>query len=298
MSLDWSTIKDLELPFGKVKKIEKSDGTVLWQKKSTLPPCLAFQSDSSFSVASYNSATDTTVAHYWNGTIEYSTNGSTWSTWNGSLITAGGDAGKGYTLYFRGRGNTHINKSNSEYARWQINGTDVSCTGNIETILDWESVKSGVHPVMDGYCFAYLFYGDSSLIECPMLPATTLSSHCYTCMFRNCTNITTPPELPATTLSDYCYYYMFDGCTNLMVVPALPATVMYSNCYAYMLYRCVNIKFSRTQIGDYQNEYRIPLSGTGTAASGWNSNMFSGTGGTWKSNPSINTIYYTSNTVA
>ena len=47
-------------------------------------------------------------------------------------------------------------------------------------------------------------------------------------------------------------------------------------------------------MAEYKKEYRIPKTGTiNSAPSNWNANMFSMTGGTFKGNPTINTIYYT-----
>jgi hypothetical protein len=64
-----------------------------------------------------------------------------------------------------------------------------------------------------------------------------------------------------------------------------------------MFSNCTNIKISQTQTSEYQTEYRIPTSGTGTDVNNALSNMFAGTGGTFKGTPTINTTYYTSNEV-
>lgn len=173
-------------------------------------------------------------------------------------------------------------------------------------------------------CYQYMFYGCKSLTTAPALPATTLGDRCYYYMFRGCTSLTAAPALPATTLVDYCYYDMFYGCTSLTTMSAISATTMTGsyNCY-YMFYNCsslttlpslsttalavfcygsmfngcTKIKLSTTQTGDYQTPYRIPSSGTGTVDSNSLNSMFSGTGGTFKGAPTINTTYYTSNTV-
>ena len=146
-------------------------------------------------------------------------------------------------------------------------------------------------------CYQYMFSGCTNLTTPPALSATTLAGSCYRYMFYNCTNLTTAPELPATTMAVRCYSYMFSGCANLTTVPKLPATTLADYCYQYMFGGCTNIKFSTTQTGEYQTEYRIPMTGTGTTATNALTNMFSATGGTFKETPSINTTYYTSNTV-
>jgi hypothetical protein len=72
-------------------------------------------------------------------------------------------------------------------------------------------------------------------------------------------------------LTDYCYNYMFRGCTN--------------------------IKLAISKSREYDKEYRIPKSGNGVTATRALDNMFMQTGGTFTGTPSINTTYYTSNTI-
>ena len=90
---------------------------------------------------------------------------------------------------------------------------------------------------------------------------------------------------------------MFNGCTSITALPALPATTLATNCYYQMFQNCSNIKISETQTGDYVNEYRIPPTGTAVDASGATNSMFASTGGTFTGTPTINTTYYTSNTI-
>ena len=93
-----------------------------------------------------------------------------------------------------------------------------------------------------------------------------------------------------------CYRQMFcaSGITSL---PELPATVLAVSCYQDMFNGCPNIKLAASQGGEYVNPYRIPSSGTGTTAASSMSDMFKYTGGTFAGTPTINTTYYTSNTV-
>lgn len=99
------------------------------------------------------------------------------------------------------------------------------------------------------------------------------------------------------TMADYCYRTMFYGCTSLTTDPELPATTLAAYCYYQMFYGCSLIKLSTTQTGEYQTAYRIPKSGTGTTFTNALTDMFTDTGGTFTGTPSINTTYYTSNTV-
>jgi hypothetical protein len=200
-------------------------------------PYLTFQSDNPFTIR----------VNYpkWDGTMEYSTDTENWTTWDGSSISS--VDGK---VYLRGTENTRFSSILSydyfddnyyefiDYSEFVINGTNVECIGNIETLLDWQTVLNGKHPTMNSYCFAYAFFNNSALIKAPELPATTLADECYRDMFHGCTSLTTAPALPATTLAEYCYSYMFGGCTNLTTAPALPATTLADDCYSGMFAGC------------------------------------------------------------
>jgi hypothetical protein len=145
------------------------------------------------------------------------------------------------------------------------------------------------------FCYSGMFYGCTSLTTAPSLPATTLATSCYSNMFNGCTGLTTAPSLPATTLATSCYSNMFNGCTGLTTAPSLPATTLATNCYRYMFRDCTALKVSTTSTGSYQYAWRIPTSGEGTTATGWNTDMLLNTGGTFKGEPSINTTYYVEN---
>ena len=305
------------------------------------PSYLTFSSPSSFTLKTYNTTKN------WDGTLEYSTNASTWSTWNGTTTLSSAIRGSENVLYLRGTDNTKITGSRSNY-KWVLTGSNIACIGNIENLLDYATVESNSHPTMANYCYAfmfydctnltqapalpattlttncyyYMFYGCTGLTQAPERPATTLAQYCYDSMFRYCSSLTQAPELPATTLAQYCYSNMFAGCTSLIQIPALPATSLASNCYSCMFYgctsltqapalpatrlyymcynsmfsNCTSLKLSSTKTGEYTIAYRIPKTETGTYATDAFRNMFAGTGGTFKGTPSINTIYYLSNT--
>ena len=178
----------------------------------------------------------------WDGKLYYSTDTKTWAEWTGTKVNAT-EADGIYALYFSGTGNTKITGGFSN--KWTLSGSSISCTGNIESLLDYETVAAGQHPA--------------------------LANSCYNSMFRGCTSLTTAPSLPATTLAASCYSYMFNGCTS--------------------------IKLAISKSREYDKEYRIPKSGNGLTASSALNNMFMQTGGTFTGTPSINTTYYTSNTI-
>ena len=106
----------------------------------------------------------------------------------------------------------------------------------------------------------------------------------------------TAPLLPATTLGVGCYRNMFGNCDYLEQLPSLPATILPSTCYKAMFADCPNIKISEQQSASYPTPYRIPSSWT-WSGNVWTQIMFEGTWWTFTWTPSINTTYYTSNTI-
>lgn len=196
-----------------------------------IPAYLTFSSPNSFTLA-VNDATK-----HWDGTLEYSTNTSTWSVWDGTTTLSSAVSGSDNVLYLRGTGNTVIIGNKLAY-QWILTGSNISCIGNIENLLDYATVKSGAHPTMADNCYRSMFWGCEGLIHAPDLPATTLSAYCYYQMFRDCHNLTQAPTLPATTLASNCYNGMFTGCTSITQAPTLPATELKNYCYTSMFNGC------------------------------------------------------------
>lgn len=230
------------------------------KKRKQITNYLTFSSPNPFSIS--------VATPGWNGKLYYSTDTKTWAEWTGNEVNAT-EADGTYALYFIGVGNAKITGDFSN--NWTLSGSSISCTGNIESLLDYEIVAAGQHPTMADYC--------------------------YFAMFNDCTSLTTAPSLPATKLADFCYYSMFYRCTSLTTVPSLPATTLARFCYYSMFERCNKIKLAISQNSEYDNEYRIPKLGNGVKAPQALSSMFAKTGGTFTGTPSINTTYYTSNTI-
>ena len=195
---------------------------------------LTFSSPNSFTLAVGD------ATKHWDGTLEYFSSNRTWTAWNGTTTLSSVDNDGEYVLYLRGTGNTVITGTSTNY-KWVLTGTDISCIGNIENLLDYATVESGNHPTMASYCYSSMFHGCTSLTKAPDLPATTLAESCYWFMFHGCTSLTQAPALPATTLANYCYFNMFSGCTSLTKAPALPATTLANNCYYYMFHGCTSL---------------------------------------------------------
>ncbi|MDY5928912.1 MAG: leucine-rich repeat protein [Candidatus Onthovivens sp.] len=211
-----------------------------------IPTYLSFIGNEEFTLKTANTTKN------WDGTLEYSTDKSNWATWNGTEISSAGSK-----LYLRGTGNTKITGNSSDY-RFVFAGADalkIACKGNIENLLDYETVSAGGHPTMANSCYSYMFRGCASLTTAPALPATTLADYCYNSMFTSCTSLTTAPVLPATTLAMYCYSSMFRGCTSLTTAPALPATTLADCCYSGMFFVCRSLtsapELPATTLADY-----------------------------------------------
>lgn len=272
--------------------------------------CITFSRTGTITLAVANSQKT------WNGTLEWSNGTNMWTVWDGTTTLVG----SGGTLYLRGRSNSTLTTGSSNNY-FVMSGTGISCSGNIESLLDYPTVAAGQHPAMVGYCFQYLFkdcvglvsaptlgsvnltyccyycmfMGCVSLTTAPSLPATDLSNAewCYANMFRGCSSLTAPPALPATTLSSHCYYSMFYECAAITTIANLPATTLQDTCYSFMYGRCAGVKMSASNTGSYTYSFRIPKTGTGTTASNALEYMFVTTGGTFTGTPSINTTYYT-----
>ena len=229
-------------------------------------------------------------------TLQYSLDCITWINITSKVQTPSANI-----IYFRGKatGTKSLYSSMGQGQAWTFTGaTNLECNGKLDRLLqntlgeDTDILKLG------NYGFSCMFYNINTLIKAPELPATTVATNCYNEMFRGCTSLKTTPKLPATTLATSCYYNMFYGCTSLTTAPELPATTLTDSCYYNMFYGCTSLKISETLTGIYDTAYRIPKTGTGIIANSSLFNMFSATGGTFKSNPTINTTYYTENTPA
>ena len=178
--------------------------SMIRERLEVIPPLpyLTFSSPNSFTLA----VGDTTK--HWDGTLEYSTDTSIWTAWDGTTTISSATSGGNNVLYLRGTGNTVITGNNINY-KWVLTGSNIKCIGNIENLLDYATVETGAHPTMATSCYQYMFNACTSLTKAPDLPATTLANNCYRGMFQDCTSLTKAPDLPATTLVNDCYHSMF-----------------------------------------------------------------------------------------
>ena len=153
-------------------------------------------------------------------------------------VTFGGNNG---TLRLRGKNIEGTAKDDRNYATitFEKANVKVTCTGDIRTLLDYESYKT---VATDQAQFCYLFQNCKAMTSAPDLPAETLAEECYSFMFDGCTSLKTAPELPATTLAGFCYYCMFSRCTSLETAPTLSAKTLDTSCYGNMFNGCTSLK--------------------------------------------------------
>ena len=230
------------------------------QVRPTLPDYLCFTANTAWSTIALNKSwTPTSV------TLETSTNWTNWTTYTfWTTITLSNVWDK---VYWRNTSETDTWFSIASNKLYQFSMTwSINWSGDINFLLNKNST-------------------------------TTLSSNCYNYLFNSCYPLRTCPKLTATTLAESCYENMFYRCSNLTTLPKLPATTLANNCYAYMFGNCSGIKISKTKTWSYQTAYRIPTTWTWTAWTWSLSYMFASTWWTFTWTPSINTTYYTSNTL-
>ena len=149
--------------------------------------------------------------------LQYSVNHGTWTDVEANKgVTFGGTNGN---LRLRGT-NTNGTASNwNDYSTITFDNTvNVSCTGDIRTLLDYKTYKT-VDTSNARFCS--LFEDCTALTSAPKLSATKLANSCYAKMFAKCTSLKSAPKLPATKLENLCYSGMFFGCSKLSSVTML-----------------------------------------------------------------------------
>ena len=179
-----------------------------------------------------------TYGNYEISGLQYSVKNGEWQdVVNDNPVTFGGANG---TLRLRGKNVNGTASSSSNYSNITFTDADVkvACTGDIRTLLGWESYKT-VDTQKAKFC--NLFYDCAVLTSAPELPATQLASYCYFRMFNGCSSLEKASDLPAEKLAASCYVGMFSRCSSLEKAPKLPATQLASYCYNLMFRNCTNL---------------------------------------------------------
>ena len=120
---------------------------------------------------------------------------------------------------------------------------------NQTSLYDVSSLKLSTNK-LSITCYGDMFFGCTSLINAPELPATILSDSCYMSMFCNCTSLNQAPVLQATLLEHSCYMSMFENCTSLVQAPVLPAVFSADYCYRWMFDGCAKLNYIKCLMTD------------------------------------------------
>lgn len=259
--------------------------------------CVEFSADESFTMEAAGGTSR------WDGKMFWSTNLMTWTEWNAAnAIQSQLFEGK-YKVFIRGEGNTVAtgNGTGSDNGAWHFSAP-VTAKGILDTVLDWRKVLLG-EPIAYGSetyttLFAYKAASTAGIKDASELILRGANQLLmYNVAFKYNQSLVNPPRLPTENLGTSCYRQMFQGCTSLEKIHKLPTLTIPETAYQGMYRECTKIKISTSQTGEYQNVYRVPYDGTGTAGTNATDNMFTSTGGTFTGTPTVNTTYYTSNTV-
>ena len=202
-----------------------------------------------------------------NQTLEYSTDTTTWNTFDTTTNISLNNGDKVYV-----RGELSADNTSSNYTQFKMSGK-IAASGNCNALWNYQDLNAP----LKAYCGAYMFKECTSLTTVPELPATTLVNSCYNNMFRSCTSLTTAPELPATTLAHTCYGHMFCRCTSLTTAPELPVTELALYCYWNMFDGCTKLNYIKCLATDIS---------ANKCTSGWLSGVSST--GTFVKHPDMN----------
>lgn len=170
--------------------------------------------------------------------LECSVGGATWQSVKADTeVKFGGSKG---SLRLRGKNEkgTYYNGGSSTISFTDQN-VEVSCKGDIRTLIDGENYKNAN---TENARFSRLFYYCPVLTSAPDLPSEKLSANCYTSMFEGCPKLTSAPALPAKELAEECYTSMFSGCSALTKAPDLPAENVPTSAYNYMFNKCSSLE--------------------------------------------------------
>ena len=164
------------------------------------------------------------------GVVEYSTDGTNWSTYTGGVAITLNSAGD--KVMFRGDCTTY-DRSNISCDK------DCYVYGNVMSLISSTKFATATELTEEGRTFKELFKENEHIVnhtsKSLLLPATKLINDCYAHMFSDCGNLATAPALPATTLATYCYENMFEGCYKLSSVTCLATDITADGCLYFWL---------------------------------------------------------------
>lgn len=242
-------------------KSKKNNITSVYSKSLSLTPAplnsyLLFSSSQTFTLSFNSALVNLLSGNVWDGILQYSVDSMVWNECKTDITINSSQSGDVKKIYLRGINNTYVGNHTGgviTVGLIVLTGTDISCSGNIETLLDYETVLNNLHPTMGTQCFANLFTGNAQLITAPILPATNLTTGCYQAMFYGCKKLTAAPNLPASILADGCYRNMFWNCSGLITPSVLADGITQltakKNCCTQMYNSCTSLNIYTSSSG-------------------------------------------------
>lgn len=178
--------------------------------------------------------------------IEYKQNDGDWTSITSTTGGVNIYVSAGDKVMFRGDNATYGTPDYPFTGGSTFNGTDVSFDlyGNIMSLIDSENFSTMLEfPDGAKSSFAYLFSACTGLQDASqlVLPAMVLNDSCYAYMFYGCTSLTVAPTLPSKILAKNCYYFMFSHCNSLREAPELKAVTLAGWCYEEMFSYCTSL---------------------------------------------------------
>jgi hypothetical protein len=302
--MNFSNITDWTITEGAVKQVTDSLGRVIWQKQTTPTEYFYVEdvsgSANTLTIKKSSSNANTLTVYKSTDQVNWSSMGNTDTTAITATIPANGKLylrctttawGNVYgntfpTNTIKCSGNHNVGGNimslikGANYQNTTLDSTNKYAFQSIFTQSD--NLISAGNLIMPSYIpekgCSNMFYGCTSLLVAPNLPATTIETEAYhysfggctslitapltinaaelptrACyeMFEGCTNLVTPPSIQATVLSgNQCCAGMFMNCTSLTSTPALSATTLVSNCYQVMFKNCTSL----TSVTTYAND--------------------------------------------
>lgn len=163
-----------------------------------------------------------------NSKIEYSIDGVDWVNMEIDVATSPINCGE--KLLFKG----NYLGNGSAYIVFSIS-KKCNLKGDIKTL--WYGDNAGRYKTA---LYAKLLFSDCTTIQHVdnyFLSAVDLTEYCYCDLFYGCTSLVNAPELPATTLARECYSGMFYGCTKLNYIKMLATDISADSCLRSWVYR-------------------------------------------------------------
>ena len=156
---------------------------------------------------------------YFSGTLEYSTDGVTWETYNISTkpsVSVNPNA----NIYLRGTNFKRISSSTGGLTFTK----DFNIGGNYLSILNYSTMQS-VNTIGGSNFYSIPFYNQTHLISAQNLNfgnVTSIGQNGLSNCFYGCSNLTNAPDLSnVTSIGQNGLSYCFNGCSNLTNAPDL-----------------------------------------------------------------------------